>query len=278
MRLLRNIGLGVAAAVLLAGLALWIASARMLGARPAPQPERLAAPTPAQVADAPRQLRILGCITCHGEGLRGGKVFDDPKIASIHGPNLTLVAARASDEQLARAIRQGIGADGRPLVAMPSSGFSQLTGQEVAAIIGAVRALPRGGPEAPPVRVGPIGRIGLVAGKFSLQPALVARQKAHMPADLGPEHAKARHIVVTVCAECHGPDLTGGEAEPGVMAPDLAIAGAYEPEQFRRLLREGVAPGKTLTLMRRVARSDLKYLTDGEIDSIHAYLRALSAR
>ncbi len=45
---------------------------------------------------------------------QGDLFIDDPKIAMLYAPNLTLVAAKATDEQLDQAIRQGIGHDGRP--------------------------------------------------------------------------------------------------------------------------------------------------------------------
>ena len=93
-----------------------------------PQPERLATPTPAQLADGPRQLRVLGCLSCHGDTLQGDLFIDEPGIAKIYAPNLTQVAAKASDQQLAQAIQQGIGHDNRPLLIMPS-------GQGLAALL-----------------------------------------------------------------------------------------------------------------------------------------------
>ena len=75
------------------------------------------------------------------------------------------------------------------------------------------------------------------------------------------------------CAECHGPDLEGQEVKPGSIAPDLSIAGAYDLEQFRTLLRTGVPPGgKKLGMMASVARDDFSHLKDEEIAAIHAYL------
>ena len=121
---LRWLGYLVAAILLIVLLAtawIWIASARVVGGNHEGHAEQLARPTAAQSADAPRQLRVLGCISCHGEGLRGDLLFDEPGVATIHSPNLTLIAAGATDQQLARALRQGIGTDGRPLFAMPSA-------------------------------------------------------------------------------------------------------------------------------------------------------------
>src|SRR5205809_5205101 len=117
-RLLRWAGYGLAGLIvlILVGVgAVWLVSSQELNRELAPKPDRVAAPTPAQLADSERQGRVLGCFSCHGSGLRGNKMFDEPNVGTIWAPNLTHVAARASDEQLARAIRQGIGVDGRPL-------------------------------------------------------------------------------------------------------------------------------------------------------------------
>lgn len=257
----------------------WIVSNRAVHARAAPRPERLAGATPAELADGPRQLKVLGCVSCHGEGLRGNLFFDEPNVAKLHAPNLTLIAAKASDQQLAQGIRQGIGHEGHALFAMPSAQYARLTDGEVAALIHAIRALPRGGKQTPPVQLGPIGRIGIATGKFKPQPKLVEEYAQQMPADFGPELARGRHLAMTNCAECHGPSLNGGEPKPGLKAPDLDIAGAYDLAGFTRLMREGVPPGsKKLQLMDDISRNDLKHLRDDEIEAIHAYLAERARR
>src|SRR5690348_2616301 len=93
--------------LLVAAAAIWILSSQKLrGASAAPV--RLAQPTAAQLADAPRMLTVLRCTGCHNKGLAGDLFFDEPHVARIYAPNLTAIAATASDEQLARAITEGI--------------------------------------------------------------------------------------------------------------------------------------------------------------------------
>jgi mono/diheme cytochrome c family protein len=238
-----------------------------------PQASHLATPSAAELADGERQLHVLGCANCHGPKLQGEIFIDEPKLAKVYAPNLTLIAAKASDAQLDQAIRQGIGHDGRALVIMPSEGYQFLTDAETAALIAAIRALPRGRKQVPPRRIGPKARLGLALGKFHTTPELIRTFRAARIPDFGPSFARGRHIVETNCAECHGPQLHGQEVEPGVVSADLQIAGAYDLDQFRALLRTGVAPGnKDIGLMGRVAKDDFKYLTDEEIAAIHAYL------
>jgi len=258
----------------------WFASGRVLNGSHAAAPERLAAPSAAQLADAGRQARILGCANCHGRELEGAMMFDAQPFATVWAPNLTELAPRVSDQQLAQAIRQGIGHDGRALHIMPSSTYSRLSDQEVAAIIAAVRAAPRAGGPVSPIQWGPIGRFALATG--GLQPVMATLEdyRIRQPYDTGPGEAAGRRLAATTCAGCHGPDLTGGAAEgPGNPPPDLAIVGAYDLAQFRTLMRTGIPPGgRDLGLMKEVSERDFAYYSDEEIGQLHAYLRARAQR
>jgi cytochrome c553 len=258
----------------------WFASARVLSRTHRAAPERLAAPSAAQLADAGRQLRILGCANCHGRGLAGGMVFDGQPFATVWAPNLTALAPRVSDHQLAAAIRQGIGHDGRALFVMPSDMYARLSDREVAALIVAIRAAPRAGGPVAPIRWGPIGRFALATGGLRPVMATAEDYRVRQPYDAGPGEAAGGRLAATACAACHGPDLTGGTAEGGDRAPpDLAVAAAYDLAQFRTLLRTGVPPGgRDLGLMKEVAERDFANYTDQEIAQLHAYLRARAER
>jgi cytochrome c553 len=266
---------GLIVLLLVAAAAVWLISSQKLNARASARPEHLTQPTPVQLADAERLGRVLGCFSCHGAGLRGNKMFDEPNVGTIWAPDLTLVAAHASDEQLARAIRQGIGTDGRSLFIMPSEIFQHLSDQEVAALIAMVRAQPRGGSETPGNSYGPIGRLGVVMGKFKTAPALVADYSTTEPGRVGQQFEPGRRLAVLYCSSCHNADLSGKEVKPGESSPDLTIAGAYDVPAFKTLLRTGKpASGKNLPLMGPTARSDLSHMTDEEIEQLHAYLVA----
>ena len=280
-RLLRWGGYAVATVAVLmvvAAAAVWgLSWQKLRGAKASPV--HLATPTAAQLADAPRMLTVLRCDGCHGKGLAGDLFFDEPNVARIYAPNLTAIAAKASDEQLARAITRGIGTDGRALVIMPSATFARLDDGEVAALIAAIRAQPKTGQPSPARKVGILGRIGLVTGKFHTTPEQVAQYATKFPIDVGAQFRAGQHIAASNCAECHGADIGGGEAEPGLNAPDLAIAGAYDPGAFKTLMRTGVPPGgRKLKLMDEIARDSLSHITDAEIDQLYAYLQARAQR
>jgi len=280
-RVLRWGGNAVAAAavlMLVAAAVIWtLSSQKLRGAKVAAV--HLATPTAAQLADAPRMLTVLRCAGCHGKGLAGDLFFEEPNVAKIYAPNLTAIAAKASDEQLARAITRGLGTDGRALVIMPSATFSRLDGGEVAALIAAIRAQPRVGKPSPKPEVGILGRIGLVTGKFHTTPEQLAEYDAKYPIDVGAQFRQGQHIAASNCAECHGADVGGGEAEPGLNAPDLTIAGAYDPAAFKTLMRTGVPPGgRKIKMMDEIARDSLSHMTDAEIDQLYAYLQARAQR
>lgn len=233
---------------------------------------------PSDIAEGRRLAKLYGCTSCHGADYRGLRYNDDPNLVRNYAPNLTLIAARTPDSGLAQAIRQGVSVqDGRALWGMPSATFSTITDAELAAVLAHLRSVPVGGSPmkggAPTLRA----RIAILRGFFDNDedsqrsaPALVAAAKTRPPLDLGPKYATGRHIAATVCSECHGSDLSGNVVEGGT---DLTIAGAYDLEDFRRLMRTGVPPGgRDLGLMAETAREDLKVFTDGEIEGLHAYL------
>jgi len=275
-----TIGLGTLVALLLtAAIVIFIWSEIILSRDYSAAAEALPAPSAAEKAEAPRLARVLGCLSCHGEGLRGKVMFDAPGVAKVFAPNITEVAARASDQQLAAAIRQGVGHDGEGLFIMPSPQYSRLTDRETAALVAWIRTLPRAEGQSEGMSAGPLGRIGLVLGWFRPAPELVAEYRTQAPIALGPEHESARHLASTACSECHGPALMGGSAGPDAKAPDLRAAAGYDAAQFRTLMRTGLPPtGRNLGLMTTVSKEDFSQLTDAEINSLYAYLAARARR
>ena len=275
---LRWLGLGLAgllALLLVAALVIFVISEMALRREYRAAATPLPAPSAAQLADAERQARILGCVSCHGEGLKGKLMFDAPGVASVFAPNLPQIAARVSDQQLEAGIRQGIGHDGRGLYIMPSPMYSRLSDGEVAALIAFIRSRPRvaGGEQS--AKIGPLGRIGIVFGQFKPGPALVEEFRSQAPIDLGPGHAAGRRLAATVCSECHGPALYGQKMGSGDAPPGLEAVAGYNLDQFTALMRKGETPGgNELGMMKEVALNDLKHLTDAEIAALHAYLVA----
>ncbi|HEX8483017.1 MAG TPA: c-type cytochrome [Allosphingosinicella sp.] len=275
-----GIGLGSLVALLLvAGIVIFAMSEMILRKEHVASAEALPAPSAPELAEAPRLARVLGCLSCHGAGLKGKLVFEAPGVARVFAPDLTEIAAKASDQQLAAGIREGIGHDGRALFIMPSPQYSRLNDRETASLVAWIRTLPRAQGETGGFSAGPLGRIALAVGSFKPGPEAVADYRTQAPIVLGPEHERARHLTATACAECHGAALLGGSAGPGQKAPDLNVVAGYDPAQFKALMRTGRPPsGKDLGLMTIVAKDDFSHLTDAELDSLYAYLVARAKR
>ena len=249
------------------------------------EPEAVVTAPPQLVAQGERLAHLYGCLACHGKGLTGNAVFDAEPVGDMIAPNLTKLARQRTDEELTVAIRQGIAPGGRGLIMMPADVRSRMLPEETAALIAWIHTLPVKDGDERPFKLRLVGRLMLIMGDFRLQPVAVKEYRTMMPVDLGPKYARGRQIAASICAECHGPDLAAGPkpmsdinpsfGNPFNDPPSLDIAGAYDLEQFRKLLRTGVPPsGKKLSMMSDVATDDLKYLTDEEIDALHGYLVA----
>jgi cytochrome c553 len=279
---LRWAGYGLAAILLILvvlAVLVWGISASKLNAHPDARAERLIPAAQADLKLGQYLLVARACAECHGEGVGGAKFLDVPKVATLYAPNLPLLAKTATDQQLAQAIRQGIGHDGRPLLVMPSESYSAFTDAETAALIKAIRALPPRGSQTPAARIGPLGRVAIVVGKLNTAPVLVDKYANAQPADLGPEFVAGRHIAMTVCSGCHGSTLAGSEPEPGTKAPNLDIAGAYDAAAFTRLMRTGLPPsGRELKMMTGVSRKAFSHMTDAEIGQLYGYLQERAKR
>lgn len=263
---------GLATVVVFVTLGAYAASEAMVRWPQAKAPVHLAASHgPEAVARGARIAKVYGCHDCHGADLTGRLFFDEMPVARMSGPNLSRRLAHQSDEDVARAIRTGVAADGRSLWIMPSDAFSRLTDGETADLIAYLRTFPAKGEDKPVKQLGPVGRIGVLIGKFRSAPAVLKREGDVEPADLGPQYAEGRSLT-RACIECHGLNLKGGAATG---APDLTVAGAYDLGDFKRLLRTGVAAGdRRLGLMSEAAPARFTAFSDQEIEALHAYLRA----
>jgi mono/diheme cytochrome c family protein len=270
----------IASLALLALAVLWSATNRVMARHYARSPEAVRARLASDaVREGGRLAHVLGCQHCHGEGLQGRLFFDEPHVARLYAPNLTLLAREASDEQLAQAIRQGVLHDGRGGFAMPSQAFVALTDEELGEVLGFIRSLPVAGERTPPLDVGLLGRIGIATGEFEPAPVMVARARRATAFEAGAAFAAGRHTALVACSECHGPELAGSPSRGDVHSPpDLTLATGYPAETFRGFLRSGRAIGdRELSLMSETARARFTYLTDAEIDGLYAYLAARAA-
>jgi mono/diheme cytochrome c family protein len=281
-RVLRWIGMALAS---LAGLAivayavLYILSERVLQRTYEVPAVTLSIPNdPASIVEGRRLATLRGCFAdCHGKEAQGAVMFDKPMIARIVAPNLTTAVRKFTDAQLAVIIRNGIRPDGRSLLVMPSEAFAPMTDQDLGRIIAFLKSLPEVPGPGPSISPGPIGRAGLVAGKFKTAAQLIA-ETTQPPEATNDEAKQGRYLARTICATCHGTALRG-DSNPDFSSPDLRVVAAYSPEAFTQLLRTGIAiGGRDVGVMSMQAKNNLSKLTDSEIAALYSYLHSLPER
>jgi len=89
---------------------------------------------------------IYICTSCHTKNLGGELSFAVPGMLSIPTPNLTSgvggIGSFYTDEDWVRAIRHGVGHDGRALFIMPSNVFHSLNDEDLGAVIAYIKSVP----------------------------------------------------------------------------------------------------------------------------------------
>lgn len=280
-KILRWVGIalaGVAVLVTLATVALYALSAPILNKTYDVPLTQIVVPSgPAAVAEGQRLATIRGCKGCHGPQLEGSKFLDEPMLARIPAPNLSQVVAGYSDAEVERLLRHGVRKNGTGVVIMPSSMLARLSDADVGAIIAYLRTVPPVAHELPARVIGPMGRLGLVIGKFHLEPDVIDQAALHPAvAPTGDRLAYGRYLALTSCTECHGPELKGAPPDGGPSGPNLMVASAYSDSAFRAFFKTGTALGnRRLGLMSEVAESRFAHFTDDEVGVLLAYLKTL---
>ncbi len=234
---------------------------------------------------------IAKCADCHTATL-GGQVFiDNPALGRFVPLNLTRgkggVGATLTDADWVRAIRHGVGHDGRALRIMPSRDFKDLSVADLGAIIAYAKSLPPVDNELPSNTLGPVARALIVANKLPLFDAEVSDFASHAPVAAPPAAPTPEfgdYLSRTAgCAGCHGPTLSGGMIPGGdpswPPAANLTPTGltAYDQESFATLLRTGVRPGGT-KIRDPMPIEWTKEMTDDEIRAVWLYLRTVPAK
>lgn len=230
-----------------------------------------------------------GCVECHGRDFGGGVMIDDPAIGRILGPNLTEgnggVTAGFRPADWDRIVRHGIKRDGKPAL-MPSVDFREMSDQELSDIITFIRSQPPVDRAAAPPSLGPVGKVLVATGKFTLSADLIgggAGSHAATPPQTEPTAAFGRHIAGT-CMGCHREDLGGGPIVGGDpswppaanLTPGPAGIGEWTLAQFRTALREGKRPdGRALRAPMSGMKPYALKMTDVELEALWAYLRSL---
>lgn len=228
-----------------------------------------------------------GCFECHGKDLGGGKVIDDPAMGRLYGANITRgrggLPADFSDEDFLRAIRHGVAKDGRGLFLMPSTEFAHLSENDMGDLIAFLKSVPPVDRESVPVKVGPVARALLLAGKIKI--AATEIDHANLKPDVvtpGITVEYGRYVSVA-CIGCHSSNFSGGKIDIG--PPDWPPAANLTPhssghlskwaeKDFVAVIRTGTRPDGTSTNL--VMPRGFGQMNDVELKAIWAFLQTLA--
>jgi mono/diheme cytochrome c family protein len=247
-----------------ATLLAFIGYSRLNRTYPNPPSPLAVAITPQLVANGERFARsCAGCHSSTGELPLAGQDFfgaeGGPPIGTLWAPNLTPAhLAEWSDGEIIRAIREGVGRDGRSLLVMPSA---------------YLRSQPTVEPTSPTRQINVLGAIMFATllpdEFFSAQPPLAQRVVAP---PRGPNAAYGGYLTSLECQGCHGGNLAGlppsPDGPPG--GPNLTtMPQRLRVEEFVALLRTGRFPDGSPIGM------PVKYLekmSDDDFRAIYAHL------
>lgn len=226
-----------------------------------------------------------GCADCHGAQGEGKLVFDAGPVAKIVGPNLTAggVGKTLTADDIARAIRHGVGENGRPLIFMPSGDYKDLSDADTAAIIAHIQSLPASDNQPEAMEISPLGKILYALNKLPLFPAEMIdhspRQRAAPVAAVTAEYGK---YLAQTCTGCHGANFAGQRVPgtPSELPPAANLTQAalknWSQNDFQTALRTGKRPdGSDINPF--MPWPAMSKMTDDEMAALWLYLSGLPA-
>lgn len=225
-----------------------------------------------------------GCAECHGDNLAGKTVIDDPAIGRIIGANITPYKLKDwTDDQVAVAIRYGIGREGRTLRGMPSMDNAGFSRSDIAAMIAYIRSVPAVETQHEANRFGPIAKVMGVLGQMPIVfPAEVIDQSKSFeekPVE-GPTHEFGKYLANS-CTGCHGEKFTGGPIPggdpswPAAANIRLGQNSIWTEESFRKMLTSGISPISQAELRPPMPVALLKQFNETESKALWLFLSSL---
>jgi mono/diheme cytochrome c family protein len=275
-RALAVVALAVATVLL---LALW-SSERELGRRFAVADPPLPAVDAEGLAHGEHLFRSRGCSDCHGERGEGRLVLDAPPLRMV-ASNLTPAGAgRHYDaDAFGRAIRHGVGHDGRSLMLMPVQDYAELSDADTAALAAWLGRLPAVETDPGRSAIRLPGRVLHLFGLLDLVPAGGGDHRPRQRAAPAPAATPAYgEYLARTCSGCHGRDYRGGRVAgtppDHPPASDLAALAGWTADDFVRVMREGLRPdGRDLHPL--MPWQAFRTMTDQELAALWLYFSGL---
>jgi mono/diheme cytochrome c family protein len=243
---------------------------------------------------------VINCMGCHSNynekadppvllSMEGaGQVLDDEGSFRLVAPNITsdpeTGIGKWSDDAIARAIREGIAADGSTLFpVMPYEHFHHMSDEDVASVVVFLRSLPPAHSDLPPAKT-PFVFARLIQAVPQPLTEPVPEPDLSSPARRGAYLVDMGH-----CSDCHTPlnskfqpipgmELAGGSPmEEGVfsanLTPDASGIGYYDEALFIETIRTGYVRARKLNSI--MPWWAFRNMTDDDLKVVFAYLRTL---
>lgn len=232
-------------------------------------------------------VEIVRCTECHGKDLSGMLWANVPVLTGTFGPtNLTPGEngiAGYTDEDYIRAIRHGIGRDGKALIYMPSNYYYELNQEDLGDIIAYLKTLTPSEEAGPPNGYSGPYLWNFVLGNPQGLPAIKMidhEAVAEIPAGPDPSNTLAYgEYLALPCQSCHGEDFAGVPNLERLQVPSPNITpynlGDWTDEQFFLAMREGTLPDGTYIPQSLMPWMAIGQLTDDELHAIWDYLQSL---
>lgn len=226
-------------------------------------------------------VQTHGCDSCHAQNLGGRTLIDAPPFL-ITASNLTSgaggVGSEFSDADWLRAIRHGVGADGRGLMIMPSEAYYFFSDEEVGAIIGYLKQLDPVDNELPPVQLRTLGKLimGLTDDLKSSAELIPNEARPAMP-ESGVTAEWGQYRTTVMCRVCHGADLKGAQPpDPdSPLAPDLRVAAGWGLASFVRAMRTGETPAGRNLDNEYMPWDEFRKMTDTDLEAMFTYIETI---
>jgi mono/diheme cytochrome c family protein len=253
----------------------------------APEHPLAVASDSATIARGEHVATVRGCLDCHGAGLAGNILVDQPIIGRLAGPNLTLGGrgAELDPRDWERAVRHGLRRDGSTLLFMPASEFTTLSDEDLSAVVAYARSLPAVRQTEPNSYAGPLLRTMYVAGQAKLIAAEeIVHTRPHMKSIVAEPTADFGKYLATGCTGCHGEGLSGGKipGAPPEWGPAANITpqgiGSWTAEDFARAMRTAKRPDGSMVDSTVMPIRLLRHMDDVELQALYAYLRTVPGR
>jgi mono/diheme cytochrome c family protein len=249
----------------------------------------IAIPTgPEAITRGQHLARSRGCTECHGADFGGAKVVEDGAMGRWYGPNLTagegIRAGKFNNDDWVRAIRHGVGPDGRPLFLMPSEEYQHLSDEDLGDVIAYAKSVPPVNRASVPIELGPIAKMLVATGKMKLPASIIDHANVRPPSIRKAVSLDYGRYISVGCVGCHGPNFSGGKIEIG--PPDWPPAANLTPHADSRLPKW--SEGDFITVIRTGKRPDgsetnsvmpraFGNMDDTELKALWMYLKSLPA-